>query len=65
MDDRITELEVKLSHQEKLVDELNQVIIEQWRDIDLLKKKFNLLNDMVRQMDIKSAPPADEPPPHF
>jgi len=64
MDDRITELETKISHQEKLLDELNEVVTGQWRDIDILKKKFVLLNEMIQQLDGKSSE-ADAPPPHF
>ena len=64
MDDRITELETKIAHQEKLLDELNEVVTGQWRDIDILKKKFVLLNEMIQQLDGKSSE-ADAPPPHF
>jgi len=64
MENRITELETKIAHQEKLLDELNEVVTGQWRDIDILKKKFVLLNEMIQQLDGKSSE-ADAPPPHF
>jgi SlyX protein len=64
MNDRITELEIKLAHQEKLIDELNEVVTGQWKDIDILKKKFVLLNEMIKQFDTKNSE-ADESPPHF
>lgn len=64
MNDRITELEIKLAHQEKLLDELNQVLIEHWKDIDKLQKKYDALSDLVKQLDVKNAE-ADVPPPHF
>jgi len=64
MENRITELETKISHQEKLLDELNEVVTGQWRDLDILKKKFVLLNEMIQQLDTKNAE-ADAPPPHF
>ena len=64
MENRITELETKISHQEKLLDELNEVVTGQWRDIDVLKKKFVLLNEMIQQLDTTTAE-ADVPPPHF
>lgn len=64
MEDRIIELEFKMAHQEKLIDELNEVVTGQWRDIDILKKKFVLLNEMIQQLDGKSSE-ADVPPPHF
>jgi len=64
MENRITELETKIAHQEKLLDELNEVVTGQWRDIDILKKKFVLLNEMIQQLDTKNTE-ADVPPPHF
>ncbi len=64
MDDRITELEIKLAHQEKMLDELNEVVTGQWKDIDILKKKFVLMHEMIQQLETKNSE-ADEPPPHF
>ena len=36
--DRLTEVEIKLAEQERLVDELSAVLAEQWNTIDLMDK---------------------------
>lgn len=68
MDDRLTELEIKLSLTEELVDELNKTVFRQQEQIDLLQQQLRLL---YQQMQANAAGPAeprslrDEIPPHY
>lgn len=64
-DQRLTDLEIKASFAEDLVESLNQIIIRQQEQIDLLLREVTLL---------KQAPPSetgvarnlrDDLPPHF
>lgn len=59
---RITELEIKLTHQERLLDTLNEVIIEQRADIDALKKRLDAYGRVLESLG-EDAP--NEPPPHY
>ncbi|PKO33021.1 MAG: SlyX protein [Betaproteobacteria bacterium HGW-Betaproteobacteria-7] len=65
-DTRITDLEIKISYAEDLIDELNRTVYRQQQQIDLLLVEIKALRDMVR-----NAPPAearnlrDEIPPHY
>ena len=65
-DQRLTDLEIKASFTEDLLDQLNQVIIRQQNDIDLLTRE---LIELRRQVpDAGSAAlsrPGDELPPHY
>lgn len=64
MEDRIIDLEIKFTHQEKIIDELNEVIIEQGKEIIELKKKIKLLKDSFDQQLVKNEE-EEVPPPHY
>ena len=66
MERRLTELEIKASFNEDLLDQLNQVIVRQQQEIDLLLREVRQLkqhlpdgNSATRQQ------PRDELPPHY
>ncbi len=67
MDDRLNELEIKLSLTEDLVEELNRTVFRQQEQLDLLQEQLRLL---YKQMQAGSAPAEarslrDEIPPHY
>ena len=49
MDRRLTELEIKASFQEDLLDQLNQVIVRQQRDIAQLVRDVDTLRQQAQQ----------------
>ncbi len=64
---RIIELETKLSFQEDLLEELNSHIINQQAEIDKLSSLCELLKDQYKDI-VSSLPDAssgDEVPPHY
>ena len=69
MDRRLTELEIKASFQEDLLDQLNQVIVRQQRDIAQLVRDVDTLRQQAQQA--ADAGPGllrdlrDELPPHY
>lgn len=67
IDKRLTDLEIKASFTEDLVDSLNQVIVRQQQDIEQLQHRLGVL---IEQVESSSASgPArnllDELPPHY
>ena len=48
MESRITELEIKISYTEDLVEELNRTVFRQQQQIDLLAKELRNLRDQVQ-----------------
>ena len=66
--ERLTDIETKLAYQEKLIKDLNDVVYEQQKDIDLLKSTCEKLMKLVREnaqaVSLITAP-ADEKPPHY
>jgi len=63
---RLTELEIKASFAEDLLDQLNQTIFRQQQQIDSLIREVLLLRQEKNQGDA-GAPrsPLDERPPHY
>ena len=61
LEKRIIEIETKIAYQDKLVDELNNVVYEQQLKIDVLEKKVLDL----RKKNVDDINPAHQPPPHY
>jgi len=66
MDARITELEIKISYAEDMIDELNRVVFRQQQQIDLLLGQIKSLREQV-QNAAPGEPRSlrDELPPHY
>lgn len=65
-EDRFVDIEIKLAHQEDLVESLNDVVYQQSRRIDQLEAMVAQLLEHVRNA-AQSGPnaPSNEPPPHY
>ncbi len=63
---RLTDLEVKLSFTEDLVDDLNRTIFRQQQQIDLLINEIRSLRDQLTNMPPEERRSLrDEIPPHY
>lgn len=65
MDDRLTELEIKLAHLEAAHETLNGVLIDQQRRIAALENQLALLKQHLRQLHGSDIDPKHEKPPHY
>jgi len=66
MESRITELEIKISYAEDLIDELNRVVFRQQQQIDFLARELDGLRQQVQSSAPTQAPSLfDEIPPHY
>ncbi len=66
IDKRLTDLEVKASFTEDLVDHLNALIVRQQRQIELLLREVGKLKDRAPDPGQGAArDPRDEIPPHY
>ena len=68
MTDPIIKLEEALAHQTHLVEELNDIVAQQSKEIELLKRQVTIL--IKRAADEEAANPSsvsfgDQPPPHY
>ncbi len=64
MSKKIIDLEIKLTFQEQLVDELNQVMISQQRQLDQLMLKVSLLENRMKSGEGMGNEISNPPPPH-
>jgi SlyX protein len=65
-EDRIVDIEIKLTRQEDLVDTLNKTVYEQQKKIDELEALCMALVHRVKDLvDVSQQTPLNEPPPHY
>jgi SlyX protein len=63
---RIDALEMRAAHQDRTIEDLNQSIIAQWKQIDALKRQLGEALDRVQQVEDSAGGQApDRPPPHY
>ncbi len=64
---RLDALEIRLTHQDEVIEDLNKTVIAQWKEIDRLNRQVAMLTDHAAN----SAPPGgrdpgeEPPPPHW
>ena len=60
---RIEALELRVAHQDKAIADLNDVILAQWKKIEMLERSLSRLNEEMQSMDSSSVPV--DRPPHY
>ena len=67
MEERLTELEIKICHQDQIIEDLNQLVIEQQKKLDDLKTEMKKLTDQAANNGIPGLLDAQQepPPPHY
>ena len=63
-DQRITELEIRLAHQDQTIAELNEVVTTQWRKIEALERQMGRLREEFQNSQ-QNAGGDEPPPPHY
>lgn len=66
-DEQIQQLEIKVAFQEDMIEQLNQALVSQQKQIDELTFKTKHLVDKVKQMNVSNIASESEeaPPPHY
>jgi SlyX protein len=64
---RLTELEIRLAHHERMAEDLSAVLFEQGRTIDRLEAQIRRLRERLADVEAgqDSPPQDDKPPPHY
>ena len=63
-----TEIEERLAHVERLLDDLNEVVARQSREIEVLTKRVQLLMEREAARELEASGGVvvgDERPPHY
>jgi SlyX protein len=64
IDNRFIDIEIKLAHQEHLVESLNERVYQQQQQIDKLENLIAAMAERIRTRDSAQAP-INERPPHY
>jgi SlyX protein len=64
---RIDDLEIHIAHQDRTIEELNDVSIRQWVEIKKMNARFDHLNKKFNELDqaMETPPGEDALPPHY
>lgn len=64
---RIDALEIRIAYQDELIEDLNQTIVAQWKQIDLLTRQIANLTARIQEAEHKAGGPSapEPPPPHY
>ena len=67
MESKITDLEIRLTHQEAAIEEMNTVLLQQHQLIESLKAELAQLQRQLRDMGSSNVVDASQepPPPHY
>jgi SlyX protein len=65
LSERIDVLETRLAYQDETIETLNQTITAQWKQIDVLTRKVQALNERLEETAAQAPGPATERPPHY
>lgn len=67
MSDRIIDLEIQLTHQQKHLDELNELMYLQQQEIDSLASELRQIKDQLQIAlpSLVKEPEEETPPPHY
>ncbi|WP_019222278.1 SlyX family protein [Bartonella rattaustraliani] len=50
-ENRLVELETRLAYQERLIEELSCVVTDQWKSLNEISKKFNILTKRFSDLE--------------
>lgn len=64
---RIDNLEMKITYQDHVIEDLNKVIVEQWGKFEQLQRHVDRLEQRLREAQESGGQPLqdDRPPPHY
>lgn len=69
MREQMIDLEIRIAYQDDLIEQLNDIITKQQKQIDQLEKKLNSITTTLKHLSItKLSSPSQEkepPPPHY
>lgn len=63
--ERLEALETRIAFQDQTIEELNATITAQWRQIDLMTRKLEQMEQQVRSGVHIADPATEPPPPHY
>lgn len=66
-DEKLMEIETTLAHQEKTIADLSDVMNDQWREIEALKRQLKMANNKIEELEsnVGGDDQSNVKPPHW
>jgi SlyX protein len=65
LSERIDALESRLAYQDQTIEQLNDTITAQWKQIDALTRQLAALTERLQDAEANAPATANERPPHY
>jgi SlyX protein len=65
LSERIDALESRLAYQDQTIEQLNETMTAQWKQIDMLTRQLAALTERLQEAETNAPAPANERPPHY
>ena len=65
LSERIDALESRLAYQDQTIEQLNETITAQWKQIDALTRQLGALTERLQEAEAIAPAPVNERPPHY
>jgi len=65
LSERIDALESRLAYQDQTIEQLNETITAQWKQIDALTRQLAALTERLQEAEAHAPAPGNERPPHY
>lgn len=62
---RVAELELRVSGQDKIIADLSEMVVEQWKKIDMLERRLGALHEEFEASSAARIQLPEPPPPHY
>lgn len=67
MNERLTDLEIRFMHQERTIQELNEIVCRQELSIERLERDLRAMQEQVKEAlpSLNRTEDEEDPPPHY
>jgi len=62
--EKLESIEIIIAHHDKIISEMNEVILTQWKKLDVVEKKLMQLHEDIKSMN-DDQEMSDQRPPHY
>lgn len=63
--ERLDRLEMHVAEQQQMLDDLSDVLAQQTKDIDRLRKRLEQSDDRIAELEAGLPAPGNDKPPHY